>query len=103
MPRKSIDESPMTDAERQARHRAARAAGAPVIRTRRPTDHRGRTRRWHDAVAQLTELQAQYAVWLEALPDNLQDGATADALRAVCELDLAELQAAEPPRGFGRD
>ena len=103
MPRKSIGERPMTDAERQARHRAARAAGAPVIRTRRPTDHRGRARRWHDAVAQLTELQAQYAVWLEALPDNLQDGATADALRAICELDLAELQAAEPPRGFGRD
>ena len=34
------------------------------------------------------ELQTQYAVWLEALPDNLQDGATADALRAVCDLDL---------------
>jgi hypothetical protein len=51
----------------------------------------------------LTELQAQYAVWPEALPDNLQDGATADALRAICDLALAELQAAEPPRGFGRD
>ena len=49
------------------------------------------------------ELQAQYAVWLEALPDNLQDGATADALRAVCDLDLTELQAVDPPRGFGRD
>ena len=100
MPRKLIGERPMTDAERQARHRAA---GAPVIRTRRPTDHRSRARRWHDAVAQLTELQAQYAVWLEALPGNLQDGDTADALRAICELDLAELQAVEPPRGFGRD
>ena len=63
----------------------------------------GRTRRWNDAVAQWTELQAQYAVWLEAPPDNLQDGATADDLRAICDLDLAELQAAEPPRGFGRD
>ena len=102
MPRKSIGERPMTDAERQARHRAARAAGAPVVRMRRPAD-RGRARRWHDAVAQLTELQSQYAVWLEALPDNLQDGATADALRAICELDLTELQATEPPRGFGRD
>ena len=100
MPRKLIGERPMTDAERQARHRAA---GAPVIRTRRPTDHRSRARRCHDAVAQLTELQAQYAVWLETLPANLQDGDTADALRAICELDLAELQAVEPPRGFGRD
>jgi hypothetical protein len=103
MPRKSIGDRPMTDAERQARHRAARAAGASLIRSRRPADHRGRARRWHDAVAQLMELQAQYAVWLEALPDNLQDGATADALRAVCDLDLTELQAVDPPRGFGRD
>ena len=55
-----------------------------------------RARRWHDAVA-------QYAIWLEALPDNLRDGAIDDAPRAICELDLAELQAAEPPRGFGRD
>jgi hypothetical protein len=103
MPRKSIGDRPMTDAERQARHRAARAAGTPVIRMRRPADHRGRARRWHDAVAQLMELQTQYAAWLETLPDNLQDGATADALRAVCDLDLTELQAVDPPRGFGRD
>jgi hypothetical protein len=103
MPRKSIGEVPMTDAERQARHRAARAAGTPVIRFRRPADHRGRARRWQDALAELTELQAEYAAWLEALPDSLQDGATADALRAVCDLDLTELQAIDPPRGFGRD
>jgi hypothetical protein len=31
MPRKSIGERPMTDAERQARYRAMHAAGAPVI------------------------------------------------------------------------
>ena len=103
MPRKSIGERPMTDAERQARHRAARAAGAPVIHTRRPTDHRGRARRWHDAVAELTEAQAQYATWLETLPTNLQDSALAAALQAICDLDLAELQAIDPPRGFGRD
>jgi hypothetical protein len=103
MPRKPIGERPMTDAERQARRRAARAAGAPVIRTRRPTDHRGRARRWHDAVAELTEAQAQYTAWLEALPTNLQDSALGAALQAICELDLAELQAIDPPRGFGRD
>ena len=34
---------------------------------------------------------------------NLQDTATAGALAAICELDLGELQAIEPPRGFGRD
>ena len=103
MPRKPIGDRAMTDAERQARHRATRAAGAPVIHTRRPITHRSRARRWHDAVAELTELQAQYIAWLEAMPDNLQDGATADALRAICDLDLTELQAIDPPRGFGRD
>jgi hypothetical protein len=103
MPRKSIGERPMTDAERQARCRAARMTGAPATRTRRPADHRSRARRWRDAVAELIELQAQYAAWLETLPDNQHDGATADALRAVCDLDLTELQAIDPPRGFGRD
>jgi hypothetical protein len=103
MPRKPIGENAMTDAERQARYRAARAGGAPVIRTRRPADHRSRARRWHDAVAELMALQAQYAVWLDALPANLQDGTVADALQRICDLDLDELQAIEPPRGFGRD
>jgi hypothetical protein len=103
MPRKSIGERPMTDAERQARHRAACAAGAPVIRSHSSVDHRSRARRWHGAVAELTELQALYAAWLDALPDSLQDGATADALRAVCDFDLTDLQTIAPPRGFGRD
>jgi len=93
----------MTAAERQARYRAARAIGTPVIRTRRPADHRSRAQRWLDAVASLTALQAEYAIWLETLPANLQEGATAQALQTICELDLGELQAIEPPRGFGRD
>ena len=76
---------------------------APLVRTRRPTDHRGRARRWHDAVAELAELQAQYAAWLAALPTNLQDSVIADALQAICDLDFSELQAIDPPRGFGRD
>ena len=46
MPRQPIGDRPMTDAERQARYRAARAAGAPIVRTRRPADHRSRARRW---------------------------------------------------------
>ena len=41
--------------------------------------------------------------WLESLPDSLQDSETAEALRAICDLDLSELQAIVPPRGFGRD
>ena len=103
MPRKPIGETAMTDAERQARSRAARAAGTPPIRTRRPADRRSRAQRWQDAVAELTALQAQYAAWLEALPTNLQDSPTSDALQRICDLDLDELQAIDPPRGFGRD
>jgi hypothetical protein len=73
----------MTDAERQARYRATRAAGAPVIRTRRALDHRGRARRWNDSVAGLVEAQIEYAAWLDSLPDSLQDSATAEALRSA--------------------
>jgi hypothetical protein len=32
-----------------------------------------------------------------------QDSALAEALQAICNLDLTELQAIIPPRGFGRD
>src|ERR1700716_540372 len=103
MPRKPIGETAMTDAERQARYRAARAAGSPVIRVRRPADHRGRARRWTDHVTSLVEAQVEFAEWLDSLPDNLLDSATADALRAICDLDLSELQAIIPPRGFRRD
>ena len=104
MPRKSIGERPMTDAERQARCRADRESGdAGTVRIQRPLDHRSRARRWRDAVSELTTLQGQYAAWLEVLPENLQDSATAEALQAICDLDLTELQAIVPPRGFGRD
>ena len=103
MPRKPIGDRPMTDAERQARSRAARAAGHPVIRTRRPADHRSRAKRWRDAVTELIRLQAEYESWLGSIPETLQETTTAEALRAICELDLNELQAVEPPRGFGRD
>jgi hypothetical protein len=103
MPAKPIGERAMTDAERQARYRAARASGAPVIRTRRPADHRSRARRWDETIAELMKLHAEYDAWLQSLPENLQDTATAEALRAISEFDLSELQAIKPPRGFGRD
>jgi len=93
----------MTGAERQARYRAARADGAPVVRVRRAADRRSRIQRWNDTIAGLVDLQAEYAAWLEALADNQRDSATAEASQAIVELDLSELQAIEPPRGFGRD
>ena len=103
MPRPSLGETPMTGAERQARYRAAHAAGQPVIRVRRPVDRRSRSQRWNDTISALVDLQAEYAAWLEALPENQQYSAMAETLRAIAELDLLELQAIEPPRGFGRD
>ena len=54
-------------------------------------------------MAELRELQGDYQTWLDALPENLADGKTADALRMICELDLSDLKSIEPPRGFGRD
>jgi hypothetical protein len=78
-----------------------------VIRTRRPVDRRPRPRRWHDAVAELIELQAAYAAWLEALPDTLRGTATAEALQVIVDLDLDVLAAIEHRAGmaateFGR-
>ena len=103
MPPQPIGETAMTGAERQARYRAARMNHAPLVRIRRPADRRSRIQRWNDTIAGLVDLQAEYAAWLEALPDNQQEGTTGEALRAIVELDLSELQAIEPPRGFGRD
>ena len=103
MPHKPVGDRPMTNAERQARHRTARAAAQPVIQYRRAADRRSRARRWDDAVAVLVVLQAEYAAWLDALPETLRDSATSEALQAIVELDLDELTAAVPPRGYGRD
>ena len=103
MPHRSLGDKPMTNAQRQARHRAARAADRPVIRYRRAADRRGRAQRWHDAVDVLLALQAEYRAWLEALPDSLQESARAEALHAIDDLDFDDLQAIEPPKGFGRD
>ena len=48
-------------------------------------------------------LQGEYQDWLDALPENLADSALADALRAICDLDLSEIQDVDLPRGYGRD
>jgi hypothetical protein len=92
----------LTGAERQARYRA-RHPGMPLVRYRRPGDRRSRPQRWREAVAELVALQEEYAAWLEALPEATRDGATGEALQDIAELDLGEILAIEPPRGFGRD
>ncbi len=52
-------------------------------------------------VAELLELQAGYQQRLDAPPESLADTPMAEALRAVCNLDLSSLEV-DPPRGFGR-
>jgi hypothetical protein len=103
--RQSEGEHALSNAERQARYRARREAqqAAPIIRYRRPADRRTRAQRWHDTVAGLVALQTEYAAWYDVLPDNLRDTATGAALQAIVDLDLDDLIAIEPPRGFGRD
>ena len=80
---------------------ATTRSGTPSARRHRPVDHRSRAQRWRDAVAQLAALQNECDAWLQSLPDSLR--ATAEALQAICDLDIGDLQAIEPPRGFGRD
>jgi hypothetical protein len=100
--RKPQGDRALTGAERQARYRA-RHAGMPIVRYRRPADRRSRPQRWYDAVAELVALQEEYRDWFEALPEATRDGATGEALQAILDLDLDEIAAIEPPRGFGRD
>jgi hypothetical protein len=98
-------EQPLSNAERQARYRTRHQANEPrlPIRYRRPIDRRSRPQRWDDAITELLALQAEYAAWFEAIPENLRDGPTAEALQAIVELDLEELRVITPPRGYGRD
>ena len=103
--RKPEGEHALSNAERQARHRARRLAEpAPAVPpTRRAADRRSRPRRWRDAVIELLALQAEYAAWLTAMPPSLRDSPTAEALEAIADLDLTALDEIEPPRGYGRD
>jgi hypothetical protein len=128
MPRQRIGVEPMSPAERQARHRAklrrptGPAFGRPEDRLRHalatsPTPARRGERvpersrapalprpiRWAAAVTALVALQEEYRAWLDNLPTNLDGSPLADKLRAIAELDLEELQAIDPPRGYGRD
>jgi hypothetical protein len=98
-------ERALTGAERQARYRQRQVGdrAAPPPRPSRPIRRVGRAQQWHAAVAVLVAAQAEYARWLDALPEALRDGATSQALQAIVDLDLDELASIEPPRGFGRD
>jgi hypothetical protein len=98
-------ETPLSNAERQARFRARHKAAQPIAvsRRRRPVDRRSRVQRWNDATGVLIEIQTDCAAWLDALPESLRGTATAEALQAIVDLDLETLAAIEPPRGYGRE
>jgi hypothetical protein len=65
-------------------------------RYRPPSDERRRAQRWRTAVAEIISLQDDYRAWLDSLPGNLAESTTADALRAICALDLSGLAATLP-------
>ncbi len=103
MPRPRIGTVPMNPAERQARRRAKlrqQNPRPPVAPTQRIAP---RPTRWSAAVAALIDLQEEYRAWLENLPQNLESSKLAGKLQTIVELDIEELQAVDPPRGFGRD
>ena len=107
MPRGRMPEgsAALSNAERQARHRAKIRAVQPRLAIKRPAAaaRRSRSKRWNDALAEMTAVQAECAAWFEALPENLRDSATAVALQDMIELDLDAIAAVQPPRGYGRD
>jgi hypothetical protein len=107
MGRRPQGEAALTGAERQARYRlrlglAPDQAQGPDVPRRLPRA-KPLSRRWHDTVAGLVSLQADYARWLDALPEATRDTATGEALQAMVDLDLEDIIAIQPPRGFGRD
>ena len=93
----------LSNAQRQARYRARRVAQPPALRSHPSAPRRTRPQRWRAAIAELLALQTEYAAWLDALPEALRDSATGVALQAIVDLDLDDLVAIEPPRGYGRD
>ena len=107
MGRRPEGDKALTGAERQARYRRrpgqAEEQGPVQAMPRRLPRGRTLSRRWNDAVAGLVALRAEYARWLDALPEATRDTATGEALQAMVDLDLEEILAIQPPRGFGRD
>jgi hypothetical protein len=95
----------LSDAERAARYRERRKAGAKPVHYRRPADRRSKPKQWDAAVITLLDLLDWYQGWRDNLPASLADSPTADRLDEVLALrDLVEqLQGVELPKGFGRD
>ncbi len=107
MPSGRLPQGPaaLSNAQRQARHRAKRLAPGPPPPAKPPkaAARRSRSKRWNDALAELFAVQAECVAWFEALPESLRESPTADALQEMIDLDLDPIAAVQPPLGYGRD
>ncbi len=96
----------LTSAERQRAYISRLKAGIPTApKPRKPIDRRSKPKRWADAVGELLDLLDGYQSARDNLPDSLVQTAYVEKLDAILELRslVEELEAAELPKGFGRD
>jgi hypothetical protein len=75
------------------------------VRYRRPADRRSKPQQWADAVETLLNIIDGYQQWRDNMPPGLAESTTAERIDEVLALrELVEqLEAAELPKGFGRD
>lgn len=75
------------------------------MRYRRPADRRSKAQRWADAADTMLSILDNYQDWRDNMPASVSNSTTAQRLDEVLALrDLVEqLQAADLPKGFGRD
>jgi hypothetical protein len=85
-----------SNAQRQWWNPERRQAQAPRGRSLQRHDRHARPQRWTEAVETLQELQEQYHEWLQSLSASRHDAALAAKLRAICALDLAQLDVEVP-------
>ena len=104
MGRKPENTQALSGAERQARYRERHTmAPGALLRDKAKPRPLSRPQRWPAAVRALVSVQAEYAAWYDAIPEATRESATGEALQTIVDLDLDELMAIHPPRGFGRD
>jgi hypothetical protein len=100
-----------TNAERQKAYRQRLAATHPAAPMVQATPFKrkralSRPERIDQALTEVQALAAEYEEWLQALPEQFQEGALADKLSDTVEkLNAAAdlLGEIDAPKGFGRD
>lgn len=105
MARMKIYASP---AERQKAFRERQKTQSPAVTIKPSKKPRllSRPKRLEALQAEAEALLDDYTGWKESLPENLQEGASAEKLDTTIETleeIVALLAELDPPRGFGRD